>query len=241
MELEQILNRFAEGLNRVDKITQHQSANRRTGEFYLPGVKTMNERKFVEELLDWWQREYPNDFFPLNASDREVKYPGIPRASCDLILSSDGSDLSSPEWSIEVKHLALVGNNGKNNDFGVAKILSPYLKDRSLIHDIERLRDHGIGSRKAVIGYSFEYSYESCLEAALQHPKHLDIVENIRAVCRLNDPVGGAYPLLPIIEFADEIFKHRGLTKPMIIKEFSNAWRHPAGGSGKIFGWELVS
>jgi hypothetical protein len=240
VELNQILDRFVEGISAVDSNTKHTSANRRTGEMYLPGVKTMNEPKFVEEFLEWWRKEHADDFSPRGASDREVKYPGIPRAKCDLIFSSEGSPLSTPEWSIEVKHVALVGNNGKNNDFGVAKILSPYLKDRSLIHDIERLRDHGIGKRKAVVGYSFEYSYESCYEAALKHPSHLDVVENIREVCRMNDPENGAYPLMPMIEFANEIFQHKGLVKDLKVKDFKNAWRHPAGGNGKFFAWELV-
>ena len=123
MELDQILDRFVEGISAVDANTQHTSANRRTGEMYLPGVKTMNEPKCVEEFLEWWRFAHPSDFLPRGASDREVKYPGIPRAKCDLIFSSDGSPLTKPEWSIEVKHVALVGNNGKNNDFGVAKIL----------------------------------------------------------------------------------------------------------------------
>ena len=90
MELNQILDRFVEGISAVDAKTQHSSANRRTGEMYLPGVKTMNEPKFVEEFLGWWRLEHASDFSPPEASDREVKYPGIPRAKCDLIFSSEG-------------------------------------------------------------------------------------------------------------------------------------------------------
>ena len=85
-----------EGISAVDANTQHASANRRTGEMYLPGVKTMNEPKFVEEFLEWWRKEHADDFSPRGASDREVKYPGIPRAKCDLIFSSEGSPLSTP-------------------------------------------------------------------------------------------------------------------------------------------------
>ena len=51
MEITEILSRFTEGLPSVDKHTSHQSSNQRTGEVYLPGVKTMSEPKFVEEFL----------------------------------------------------------------------------------------------------------------------------------------------------------------------------------------------
>ena len=239
MDLGLILNRFAEGIKEVDKTTTHISANRRTGVVYLPGMKTLTERKFVEELVNWWKVAYPSDFNPKNAIQAEVPYPNIPRAKCDLVLSSDGSLLSSPDWAIEVKHIALVGNNGKNNDFGVAKILSPYLKDRSLIHDIERMKNSGMGRRKAVIAYSFEYDKQTCAESLTRHPQHRDIVDNIAEVCRLNDPVNGEYPLLPMAEFADEIFQSKKLVHQLQVQDFSGVWRHPAGGNGKVFGWEL--
>jgi len=239
MEITEILSRFTEGLPSVDKHTSHQSSNQRTGEVYLPGVKTMSEPKFVEEFLTWWLETYPTDFSPKNAVKREVPYEGIPRAKCDLVFSSDGSDITKPEWSIEIKHIALVGNNGKNNDYGVAKILSPYLKDRSLIHDIERLRDHGKGKRKAVIGYCFDYSFETCVDALVEHPSSGDVIDNVREVCRKNDPELGIYTARPMIDFANEIFLNRGLVKNLVTAEFKDAWRHPCGGNGIIFGWEL--
>ena len=225
----------------MDSNTRHVSANSRTGEIYLPGVKTMAEPRFVEELLNWWRLEHGEDFDPANASDVEVKYPNIPRAKCDLIFSTDGSPIDHPEWSIEVKHIALVGNNGKNNDYGVAKILSPYLKDRSLIHDIERMRDFGIGKRKAVVGYCFNYSFDTCADALVRHPAYAEIVGNIREVCRKNNPNSGEYSAIPMVEFANEIFTSRGLVKEFQVQNFENAWRHPCGGSGVIFGWELVA
>jgi hypothetical protein len=40
-------------------------------------------------------------------------------------------------------------------------------------------------------------------------------------------------------EFADEIFNSKNLVKPLQLKEFKNAWRHPCGGNGQIFGWEI--
>lgn len=239
MELFEIAERFAEGIVAVDSSTKHVSANRRNGEIYLQGVKTMSEPKFVEEFLEWWLISHAKDFSPEGAIDREVPYKDLPRAKCDLVLSTDGSPLSNPEWSIEVKHIALVGNNGKNNDYGVAKILSPYLKDRSLIHDIYRMKTHATGKRKAVIGYCFDYSFKSCEEARFMHPNQLEIIENMKDVCKKNNPLTGEYSAKPMVEFADEIFKSKGLVKKLIQTEFKNAWRHPCGGSGLIFAWEL--
>ena len=239
MELSSILQRFAEGLEFVDANTTHISANRRNGEIYLPGVKTLTERHFVMELADWWKEYKQSDFNPRNALKLEVPYLGIPRAKCDLVLSTNGTPLHSPEWAIEVKHIALVGNNGKNNDFGVAKILSPYLKDRSLIHDIYRMQKHGVAQRKAVIGYCFSYDNESCKEAKRRHPKSIEFIQNIEEVLRGNDPEGRKYSAMPMVEFANDIFSERNLVFNLEVREFSNAWRHPCGGKGIVFGWEL--
>jgi hypothetical protein len=96
MEINEILSRFTEGLPSVDKRTTHESSNQRTGEIYLPGVKTMSEPKFVEEFLTWWLETYPTDFSPENAIDREVPYEGIPRAKCDLVLVLMDPLLQSP-------------------------------------------------------------------------------------------------------------------------------------------------
>lgn len=239
MNLREIMNRFSEGLLAIDAETKHVSFNQRTGEAYLPGVKTMNERRFVEELKKWWVSSHPEDFNPNLAIDTEIPYLNIPRANCDLVLSTDGSDLSNPEWAIEVKNIALVGNNGKNNDFGIAKILSPYLKDRSLIHDIHRLKKLGKGKKKAVIGYSFNYSYSSCEEALSKHLDKLEVINNVKEVCKRNDPDRGTYSIIPLIEFANGIFTSKNLVQPVEMVDFEGAWRHPCGGNGTIFGWQL--
>jgi hypothetical protein len=239
MDLETILNRFAEGLVAVDASTMHSSANQRTGEIYLPGVKTLREPIFVGELVSWWKEKYPRDFNPENGVRTEVPYTDVARAKCDLVFSSDGSSLDNPEWAIEVKHIALVGNNGKNNDYGVPKILSPYLKDRSLIHDIKRMQEHPIAKKQAVIGYCFEYSFDSCDLALAKHSTYEEYISNVRTVCKLNGAPGGKLSVLPMAEFADEIFTSKNLVKPLRVKEFKNAWRHPCGGNGQIFGWEI--
>lgn len=242
MELQDIICRVAEGLPIVDSKTTSTRTSARTGKAYLPGVKTMTEVGFVRDLSDWWLSEHPDDF---NSSSPyqlalEVDYPELSRAQCDLTFSTDGSDMKFPEWAIEVKHISLAGDNGKNNDYNVQKMLSPYLKDRSLLHDIHRLTNNKIAKRQAVIGYSFDYDFSSCDESLKLHPDKSEVIKELRKVCRSVDPINGNYSIIPLIEFADEIFTSKKFTKTSVIKEkFSGAWTHPAGGKGWVFGWEI--
>ena len=238
MEFDSILERVVEGLLHVDSRTSLINASRRTGEVYLPGVKTLTERQFVSEVANWWTQSNHEDFTPGVTLTTEVPYHGQRRQSCDLVIGR-GPDFGDNDWAVEVKHIALVGNNGKNNDFGVAKILSPYLKDRSLIHDIQRLRDSQMGRRKAVIGYCFDYSFETCDQAIVRHPNASEIVANLRDVCTKNDPAAGSLSVVPLLEFADRIFTAEGLTQSLKLRSFDGAWRHPCGGRGHVFGWEL--
>lgn len=240
MYLETILERISKGIVAVDSETNIQGSNRRTGEIYDPGVVSILEPQFVQELTTWWLREYPHDFKPKNSLKREVPYEGLSRASCDLEITTDNILVDGPEWSIEMKKIALIGNNGKNNDYGVQKMLSPYKKDRSLIHDMERLANYGNGRNKAVIGYCFDYSFQTCKEAEKQHPDKSQVISEIREVCRKNDPLEGKLSVMPMVEFANEIFLARKLVKPVIVKPFKNAWRHPCGGSGYVWAWELI-
>jgi hypothetical protein len=251
VDLRQIVSRVSEGLVAVDNSTTAIRFNRRNGEVYDPGVKTLSEPDFVAELALWWEGAYPSDFVSVGKScqcstsrgsnpELEHNYTNTPRAKCDFRFSSDGSAMEMPEWAIEFKHIALVGNNGKNNDYGVAKMLSPYLKDRSLLHDIERMRHDPQGKKQAVIGYCFEYSFESLDFAEKIHPGKLDVIGNIRSVCRSVDRSRGVYSPLDLIDFAGEIYTKRGLVSPVVSSAFSSAWKHPAGGDGHIFAWQLI-
>ena len=242
MNLEQIVERVAEGLVEVDKLTTTERASRRTGEIYLPGVKTLTEVQFVSEFATWWFDTYPNDFNSISkqALALEVPYRDLRRANCDLVFCTDGSPLHDPEWAIEFKHISLAGNNGKTNDYGVPKMLSPYLKDRSLMHDILRLKASSPAHKKAVVGYAFDYSFETCDEALLIHPNHSDVIANLRAVCRSVDPDSGNYSVSELVDFANQIYKSEGLVGEVVTKVFEGAWKHPVGGKGLIFAWQVL-
>jgi len=239
VELEQIVERFAEGLKFVDFNSLYIGSNQRTGAPYLPGVPTMPEINVSKEVLAWWVATHPGDFSPANAHQTEVPYLGIPRAKCDMVFSSDGNWPSLPEWAVEVKRIQFVGDNGKNNDYNVPKILSPYLKDRSLIHDIRRMRNHPIARFQAVVGYAFSYDFETCRQALLRHPTETVRVDEMRRVCRTNDPKHGVLESNDLIENADLQFKSAGVVSKLVTKPFFDLWRHPCGGRGNVFAWQV--
>lgn len=239
MELEKIVDRFAEGLEYVDHNSTYVGVNQRTGATYLPGVPTMPEINVSKEVLTWWVATYPSDFIPNDAYRTEVPYPRILRAKCDIVFSSDGNWPDLPEWAIEVKRIQFVGDNGKNNDYNVPKILSPYLKDRSLIHDIRRMRAYPIARFQAVVGYAFSYDSKSCEEARFRHPTEGARIGEIERVCKANDPVNGVLRSDDLIQNADLQFKNAGVVNKMVIEPFSGLWRHPCGGHGNVFGWQV--
>ena len=41
------------------------------------------------------------------------------------------------------------------------------------------------------------------------------------------------------VDFANQIFTTNNLARNLVQKDFTNAWRHPCGGGGTIFGWEV--
>lgn len=235
MELVGIVERYAEGLHSIDAIVTLERANQRTREVYLPGLKTMLERDVVEELDKWWTLTHPSDFVNPTAHATQIAFPGQMRNSCDHVFTTEGS-IDPPEWAVEVKYLQLIGDNGKRNDYAVAKALSPFLKDRSLYHDIMRLRRDPIARRLAVIGFAFTYSEETCTEARQRHPEHGHRISEIEAVCRSNE---GSLSPRPLVEFADGIFGIKELVLGNFVKVDFEAWRHPCGGRGVVFGWEV--
>ncbi len=234
MELADIVERYAEGLEAVDAHTTIRRLNQRTKEPYLPGLKTLSEASAVQLLDEWWASNYAGDFVMPDAHHTQVPYPGT-KTVCDHVITTIDQE-DEPEWAIEAKFLQLVGDNGKRNDFAVGKALSPYLKDRSLYHDVHKLREVPIARRLAVIGFSFTYDLETCKRALELHPGETERIANIRDVCESNE---GALSIRPIVEFADGIFKIRDLVVREYVSAEFNGWRHPCGGRGVVFGWEV--
>jgi hypothetical protein len=203
----------------------------------------MVEEVVVPLLDEAWEHLHPGER-EIHLTEIRYATAEVPSsAKVDHIMSSpefiaaNGGLLDENEWGIEVKRLQFVGDNGKNGDHEVAKVLSPYLKDRGMLHDALRLRQYGFTKRIAVIGYGFNYDNTTLAHAATLHtngPAALT-VENITKLVRLNGPLYNG----PLIEFADAIIRLRGWTIGPRAEASFEAWKHPAGGTGVVFGWEI--
>jgi hypothetical protein len=243
MDLSHVVNRIAEAVPQIDQLTTVQRASRRTGRAYLQGAKSLNEPQFVHEVAHWWAHAYPTELPHFTASHLEYEYPNSTRNTCDLMICRPGGNPEDFEWALEFKYIALVGDNGKNNDYGLQKLLSPYLKDRSLIHDAHRLSTSGLANHSAVIMYGFDYgaaaiqrAEAACATLALDE----DIPSNLRSVLRSVDPEHLEYRLDALVEIADASLRRLGLTTaPYAASRFSGANRHPCGGEGLIVGWKI--
>jgi hypothetical protein len=189
--------------------------------------------------MTWWKNTYPKDFHNLKNISTNYPYPEAKANKCDIIFSSDDQELDNAEWAIELKKIAFLGDNGKNNDYNVQKMLSPYLKDRSLIHDIHKLRKNPVARKQAVIGYCFNYDFSTCDEALELHPEQKTRIKQMRAVCKKNNDKTGELNIKEVVDFANQIFTTNNLARNLVQNDFTGAWRHPCGGGGTIFGWEV--
>jgi hypothetical protein len=238
VELSQIVDRFIEGISYIDRNDGQLRQNQRTKAVYLPGLPMIPEADLTYLFARWWRERYPKDFDPSNSLETEVAYPYSLRNSCDLVFSTTG-EVSPSEWAVEVKKPALIGDNGKNNDYSVSKLLSPFLKDRSLSHDVNRLAREPIARRRAVLGMMFRYSFETCDQATQNHPEHERRIAEIRNVCRLNDAERGVLDPTDLIVAADLLLQRQGQVRALILRPFVGLWRHPCGGDGIVFAWEV--
>lgn len=235
VELREIVERYAEAIPRVDNGLTTSGVNPRTQMPYRVGFKTLNEAPAVEAIDREWEAQRPGE---RSQRSTNVPYPTLSRIHIDHVITTAGSSASVPEWGIEVKRLQHVGDNGRVNDYTTSKILSPYLKDRGLIHDALRLREHGFTRRVAVLGYSFDYD-EASLQAARKAHSSPDAAEVINEVGKVVHRNGGTLHTRPLIEFVDAIMSLRGLIVGPRAEARFEAWRHPAGGRGLVFGWEI--
>lgn len=197
----------------------------------------MYETTVAAELMSGWKSAHPSEFHGEPGYVTEVPYPQVSNQTCDVVLIGTNGRAA---WGIEVKRLQFVGDNGKKNDHAVQKMLSPYLKDRSVIHDLRRMSINPFANSHAVVGYAFEYSFDSCERALVIHPSHKDRIKNLRSVCKENDPLHGILDPRELIYSAHTQFSNAGLVEDFAIVPFDGAVRHPCGGSGIVFGWKVA-
>lgn len=233
------MSRVAEGIEHIDSTSDTPQRGRNV-EAYHPGIAAMYEQTLCKYLVDWWREEYEEDFQSSSNIKREYPYPppDVGR-KCDIVLRSvDYSDIQSWEWAIEIKRIQFIGDNGNNNDYGVGKLLSPYKKDSSLAGDIVKLQQSSIATKKAVIAYVFNYSFDTCKEALERHPNEIETIRALRAVCERNDAISGEINAQDLIDVVEYSLSRWGISVSALKVPFT-AWRSPTGGNGLLFGWQV--
>ena len=253
MELYEIVKKIAEALVVVDSTTETQRASRSGSGGYIPCVGTIWEDDFTRESVINWALRYPDDFSNFSEKWFEVSYP-TGRGKCDLVLR--GRDfkpefgLAAYEWGIENKYVRFIGDNGKNNDYGVTKVVSPYRKDRSSVLDAERLRNFSIAERKAILMYGFEFDSESHSKALQwcqdnqftgDQSKNLERVKNMKVVLDKADPETHEMSMKDLIPLFEAAAKTKGIKLgPCFEQEFEGLTAHPLYHRGRILAWEVL-
>jgi hypothetical protein len=148
--LEHVVEDFARGIEAADA-RNPRAASTRTGKPFQPGIGPHTEASTVLLVMSELVALDPNRYSHYAVS---VPYPSLPRQRCDLCLGS----APDWDWAIEVKMLRLMGDNGKLNDSMLMHILSPYASHRSALTDCEKLAGSGLGRRRAIVIYGYEYA-----------------------------------------------------------------------------------
>lgn len=253
MDLEVIVNRLVEALIKVDSLTETQRESRSGSGAYIQCVGTLWEDDFTKEALIQWNEAHPDDFSGFSKSWVEVRYP-TGRGNCDLCIRSSDYQPSFGEppfeWAIEMKYVRFIGDNGKNNDYGVTKVASPYRKDRSSVLDAERLLDFNLAKRKAIVMYGFEFDSAShdhalhwCETVGKPEDKEKNLLrtKNMKSVLHKEDPDYHNMSMLDLVPLFQAAVGVRDISlSDLEHKSFDGLMRHPLYRKGRILAWEVI-
>ncbi len=149
LTLSQFVQEFALGMEAADA-RGPRAASSRSGTLYQPGLGPHTEAATVHLVMGEMTAAHPDRY---GQYDESVPYPNIVRQRCDLCLGI----APAWDWTIEVKMLRMMGDNGRPNDNMITHILSPYPQHRSALTDCQKLRASGFSGRKAIVIYAYEY------------------------------------------------------------------------------------
>ena len=253
MELNHIVDRVAASMKIVDASTMTQRASRTGSGAYIPCIGTIWEEDATREVLAEWNKSFP-DLVGYKASWVEVPYPDRKSTKCDFVINTTGftTTFGNPpyEWSIENKYVRFIGDNGKNNDYGVTKVVSPYRKDRSSVLDAERLAEFTLSTRKAIMMYGFEFDSDShrlaldWLKNNQHRPDHEQNVERVRNMMKVldnTDPTNNEMSMIDLVPLFEAACATRGIKLgPLVTTEILGLTRHPLYHKGRILAWEVL-
>ena len=254
MELKHIVQRLAESLKHVDGHTHTQRKSRTGSGAYIPCVGTLWESDFTEEALVAWATAHPEELPGFDITEWiEVSYT-VDKGKCDACIRSSDHvpELGGPpfEWAIEMKYVRFIGDNGKNNDYGVTKVASPYRKDRSSVLDAERLGEFDPAKRKAIVMYGFEFDSAShdhavhwceSMGEVFDQTKNLQRAKNMQNVLHKENPETNEMSMLDLVPLFEAAVGVRNIRLSNLEHEpFDGLMRHPLYRKGRILAWEVI-
>ena len=260
MELNEILNRLVELLPEVDSVIEVPRTNRNNQ--YIPCVGTANEPTFVRTFMQSWNDNYPDELPDIIIENRsrdcpqgslEVHYnlEEFDGATADVAFSTNSSPFDDEvEWLIEFKKIEFVGDTGGKNlhqEVSVAKLFSPFLSHtRGVLHDMNRITQHPLGRRKAVIIYAFSLDHQLITHAE-SHPRRREQIHPDRTIDRgnqlrrlmrnLEDEPFSLVPMLTPFEGMCEHLNHE--LGERIHHQFDGLQNHPFYVQGDFVAWEI--
>ena len=235
--LKEIVSVFKAGLSHIDR-----SPPPPTQMGFIPSVSTLSEDTIRDHLLDYFAiSELEKCSHMEHEKNSEVKYPNQPkngRGRCDLCLG-EPPDF---EWAIEIKYIRYVGDNGKKNDFGPSKVVSPYLIHNSAIKDALRLTKYPLAKRSAVIMFGFDYD----MDVVKRGRKLLDQYglcssrcDELEKVLRANDQDTLTYYTEPTFRMFENVAQDFVSLSRRENDSFEG-FRHPVAQKGSIAAWEIM-
>jgi hypothetical protein len=215
---------------------------------YIRSFMNTTETATTSDFRKWLRENYSKTIV---VSEDEVPYPPpFSRKRCDVCFSGSDAQTSNYiwEWGVEFKRIQFWGNNGKGNDYGTAKLISPYDRDRSMIHDAKRLAlNFKKSKRKVLILYGFE-SDQNLISSALKRENEKEIknkinvsfIKNLQKLLNAEDKKElKLAPLCQIFEATMKIL-HPNITiipsGNLQIGEFTG---HPTGGNLAVKAYEI--
>ncbi|MBL9088910.1 MAG: hypothetical protein JNM10_17355 [Planctomycetia bacterium] len=204
---------------------------------YIPSVGTITE----DQLRDAVRAHINDQKPPTWWAQPEVPYQDTAGARCDLVITPISGE-AHRSWAIEFKKIAFVGDNGKNNDFGPSKVLSPYPIHRSSILDARRLETERPAARGAVIMYGFDFdadvvasAYATCERLGIEDTR-------ARELQRTLDRNGGDYYVDATFRVFDVVARELGcrLSQQRANASFGPLSAHPIYRRGAVAAWEVL-
>jgi hypothetical protein len=148
LRLAEVTRDFDESVAIADS-KRPQATSLRSKRLFQPGIGPHTESQTVELVLEALRERYPARYGQYGLG---VPYPGSGRQECDWCLGR----APDWDWSIEIKMLRFLGDNGKLNDNMLMRLLSPYPAHRSALTDCQKLAESDFPGERAILIYRFD-------------------------------------------------------------------------------------